>query len=93
MGETAAFLQRLIKDGLKLSPERAQIGTKQVTSLGNLVYFEGVKPDPAEVKALTNMPVPTDVGQARFAPGANVRARQLIIPILFFFMISEKKKS
>ena len=54
------FLQRCIRDGIKLKKEKVTFCTNQVTFHGHLLTNKGIKPDPEKVKAITDMPVPTN---------------------------------
>ena len=42
--------------GLKLNPEKCQFGEKEVKFYGNIISSDGVKPDPAKVDVILNMP-------------------------------------
>ena len=44
--------------GLKLNPEKCQFGEKEVKFYGNIISSDGVKPDPAKVDVILNMPSP-----------------------------------
>ena len=44
--------------GLKLNPEKCQFGKKEVKFYGNIIGSDGVKPDPAKVDVILNMPSP-----------------------------------
>ena len=54
------FLQRCIRDGIKLKKEKVTFCTNQVTFHGHLLTNKGIKPDPEKIKAITDMPVPTN---------------------------------
>ena len=43
---------------LKLNPEKCQFGKKEVKFYGNIISSDGVKPDPAKVDVILNMPSP-----------------------------------
>ena len=53
-------LQRALERNLKLNPDNLTVGVQQVEYFGHLVTSEGLKPDPAKVEAITNMPEPKD---------------------------------
>ena len=53
-------LERAKERKLKLNPEKLTVGVQQVDYFGHLVTSEGLKPDPAKVNAIMNMPAPTD---------------------------------
>ena len=54
------FLQRCIRDGIKLKREKVTFCTNQVTFHGHLLTDKGVKPDPGKIEAIINMPTPKD---------------------------------
>lgn len=54
-------LQKLREAGLKLKPRKCSIGQQRLQYLGHIVDSQGVRPDPANIEALTNYPVPTNV--------------------------------
>ena len=53
-------LERAKEKNLKLNPEKLTVGVQQVEYFGHLVTSEGLKPDPAKVNAIINMPSPKD---------------------------------
>jgi len=53
-------LQRAEQKNLKLNPEKLTVGAQQVEYFGHLITSEGLKPDPNKVKAIQNMPPPSD---------------------------------
>ena len=53
-------LERASKSNLRLNSEKLEIGVKQVEYFGHLITDEGLKPDPEKVKAIKNMPAPTN---------------------------------
>ncbi|CAB1107122.1 unnamed protein product [Ectocarpus sp. CCAP 1310/34] len=56
-----AFLQRLPKHKLKLSPPKATIGTTHSAFLGHTITPDDIRPNANKVAALAAMPVPTDL--------------------------------
>ena len=52
---------RLREAKLKLKPSKCHLFQRQIKYLGHIVSSDGVMPDPEKVKAITNMPLPTDV--------------------------------
>ena len=52
------LLNKYREIGLKLNPEKCQFGEKEVKFYGNIISSDGVKPDPAKVDAILNMPSP-----------------------------------
>lgn len=55
-----AALDRAIKKNLKLNSEKLEVGVQQIEYFGHLITSEGLKPDPAKVQAITDMPPPSD---------------------------------
>lgn len=55
-----ATLQRATLKNLKLNPNKLIIGAQEVEYFGHIVSSEGLKPDPAKVKATREMSPPTD---------------------------------
>ena len=53
-------LNRAQERNLKLNPDKLTVGVQEVEYFGHLVTSEGLKPDPAKVKAIIEMPAPTD---------------------------------
>lgn len=53
-------LQRVHKYGLRLNKEKCQFSTQEVTFLGDQLTRAGVQPDMKKIKAVTDMPQPTD---------------------------------
>ena len=58
-------LERISKAGLTLNPQKCQFSKDQVTFLGQVVDRTGIKPDPDKVKAILEMPRPTNVSEVR----------------------------
>jgi len=55
-----AVLERCHLKGIKLNKEKMQFKQKQVSYMGHVITDEGLKPDPNKIKAIVNMPTPTD---------------------------------
>ena len=55
-----ALLQRCRDKGVKLNREKLQLRLKQVAYMGHVLTAEGLQPDPEKVKAIKEMPTPTD---------------------------------
>ena len=47
--------------GVKYNSDKNQFKISDVEYMGNLVSSDGLKPDPKKIKAIVNMPKPTDV--------------------------------
>ncbi|CAB1099790.1 unnamed protein product [Ectocarpus sp. CCAP 1310/34] len=60
-----AFLQRLRKHRLKLSPPKVTIGTTHPAFLGHTITPDGIRPNANKVAALAAMPMPTDLKKLR----------------------------
>ena len=55
-----ATLQRAAAKNLKLNPDKVTIAAQEVEYFGHVTSSEGLKPDPKKVKAIQNMPPPTN---------------------------------
>ena len=58
-------LDRLQKEGLTLNNEKCQFAVDRVKFLGHVVSAQGLEADPSKIKAITDMPTPTDVAGVR----------------------------
>ena len=58
-------LQRLETAGLTLNREKCKFSQTLVKFLGQMVDKSGVRPDPAKVKAIQEVPIPKNVGDVR----------------------------
>jgi hypothetical protein len=63
--DLGAVLQRLEEHDMRLAPKKVYLGVQRVRVLGHIVTPEGIKPDPDKVKALRDMPEPTDLSTLR----------------------------
>ena len=54
------LLERARKFNVKFNRDKIQLNQKEVTYLGHIVSARGLKPDPQKVKAISEMPDPTD---------------------------------
>ncbi|XP_038047830.1 uncharacterized protein K02A2.6-like [Patiria miniata] len=54
-------LDRIRKINMRLNPTKCRFGLEQVSYVGHVFTASGLKPDPAKVSAITDMPPPTDV--------------------------------
>ena len=59
------FLSRLRKHDLKLSPSKARLGATELDFLGHSISPAGLHPDTNKVRAMTEMPMPTNISQLR----------------------------
>ena len=55
-----AFLRLCDEKGLKLNAEKLKLRQPEVSFIGHIATGEGLKVDPAKVKAIREMPAPTD---------------------------------
>lgn len=58
-------MERCRERNLKLNKEKLKFRRKKVRFVGHLLTSEGVRADPDKVKAVQNMPTPTDVSGVR----------------------------
>ncbi|XP_025267880.1 uncharacterized protein LOC112639130 [Camponotus floridanus] len=52
------LMQRLRTANLKLQPDKCEFLRNEVMYLGHIIGSDGVRPDPAKVKAVMNFPIP-----------------------------------
>jgi hypothetical protein len=55
--------------GLKLSKEKCNIKKNQLIYFGHLIGSDGIKPNPAKIEAIQNMPAPKNVSELRTLVG------------------------
>ena len=60
-----AFLTRCRSVGIKLNPEKLDIGVESVTFMGHRISSNGIHPDPEKISAITKMKAPEDIAQLR----------------------------
>uniref|UniRef100_A0A8C6TVI3 Reverse transcriptase/retrotransposon-derived protein RNase H-like domain-containing protein n=1 Tax=Neogobius melanostomus TaxID=47308 RepID=A0A8C6TVI3_9GOBI len=86
------MLQRSREQGVKLNPDKSIICATEVSYFGHLITKDGIKPDPAKIKAVRDMEPPKDKGEletilgmvnylSKFAPllsDINAPLRQLL---------------
>ena len=58
-------LSRLRKHDLKLSPSKARLGATELDFVGHSISPAGLHPDTNKVRAMTEMPMPTNISQLR----------------------------
>ena len=58
-------LNRLQTAGMTLNESKCQFAKTSLTFLGHVVGKSGISPDPEKVKAITEFPTPTNVGDVR----------------------------
>ncbi|XP_041460922.1 uncharacterized protein K02A2.6-like [Lytechinus variegatus] len=73
-----ALMERCREKNLKLNKQKLKFKRKDVSFMGHLITEEGLKPDPAKVKAVRDMQNPTDVaGVQRFLGFVNYLSKFL----------------
>lgn len=60
-----AVLKTFRDSGLKLNKAKCHFAKSQIQYFGHIISAEGMKPDPNKVKAITQMPSPTNVEELR----------------------------
>ena len=60
-----AFLDRCRERNLKLNKNKARLKQHEVPFIGHILTPQGLKPDPCKVKAIVDMPHPTDAQSLR----------------------------
>uniref|UniRef100_A0AC34EZC1 Integrase catalytic domain-containing protein n=1 Tax=Panagrolaimus sp. ES5 TaxID=591445 RepID=A0AC34EZC1_9BILA len=58
-------LARIMEWGFKLNPKKCKFFCSSVRFLGKIVDASGIRPDPEKVRAIQDMPEPTDVSSLR----------------------------
>ena len=53
-------LDRALECNVKLNFDKFQLRVSEVKYLGSIITYQGMKPDPAKVKAIAEMPTPCD---------------------------------
>ena len=56
-----ALMKRCREQNIKLNREKAKLHRKEVPFMGHLITRKGLKPDPEKLRAVSEMPTPTDV--------------------------------
>eukprot|EP00057_Strongylocentrotus_purpuratus_P007672 XP_011662146.1 PREDICTED: uncharacterized protein K02A2.6-like [Strongylocentrotus purpuratus] len=65
-----ALLQRCRERGIKLNQKKSVLKAPSVTFLGHIVSAEGLKPDPLKIKAIIDLPNPTDATEVQRVQGS-----------------------
>ena len=72
------FLQRCESRGIKLNKKKFRLTLDNIKYMGHILTNEGVKPDPAKIRAIVEMEKPNDVAGVRRIKGmVNYLARYL----------------
>ena len=58
--DLSCLFERMLEFGLKLSPEKCEFFMDSVKYLGHLVSAQGIQTDPDKIKAVAEIPSPTD---------------------------------
>ena len=56
-----AFIRRWEDRGVRLNPDKMQLRISEIPRIGHVATGEGLRVDPRKVRAITDMPRPTDV--------------------------------
>ena len=64
--------------GVKLNPEKLEIGLDDITFMGHRIIKEGIVVDPEKFRAITDMPAPETIGDLRRFLGMINYARKFI---------------
>ena len=64
--------------GIKMKASKCQFALRELPFLGHIVTTEGIKPDPAKIKAIADLPVPTNIKQLRSQCGTFSYYRKFI---------------
>ena len=59
------LLQKCQTIGVKLNPEKLEIGLDAITFMGHRITKEGIVVDPEKVRAITDIPAPETIGDLR----------------------------
>ena len=60
-----AFLERARARHLRLNPDKYRFKVSSVKWMGHILCDSGLKPDPAKVQAITDLPAPTSVPELK----------------------------
>ena len=64
-----AVLKRLLEAGVTLNLDKCVFSTKQVKFLGHVISSNGIEVDPDKIKAIADLPPPTNVQEVRMFLG------------------------
>ncbi|XP_055632846.1 uncharacterized protein K02A2.6-like [Toxorhynchites rutilus septentrionalis] len=65
-----AVLQRIEEFGFTIRPEKCSFGQQQIRYLGHILDRHGLRPDPAEIQVIKDLPPPQDITGVRSFLGA-----------------------
>ena len=63
--DLSLVFDRLLKYGIKVKGPKIRLGVKELPFLGTIVGVNGCRPDPEKTKAITELPVPSNVHHLR----------------------------
>ncbi|XP_041786375.1 uncharacterized protein K02A2.6-like isoform X2 [Anopheles merus] len=63
-------LSRIKEYGFTIRADKCVFGMKQIRYLGHIIDGKGIRPDPAKIEAILNLPPPTDISGLRSFIGA-----------------------
>ena len=63
------FMNRCLELNIALNPEKFTFKAKQIPFLGHVLTEHGIQPDPEKVRAIVDMPLPSDVSGVRHLCG------------------------
>ena len=63
------LMTRCREKGLRLNPDKTEIGKNEIPFFGHVLTLTGLKMDPAKVKAINEMPSPTTKTELQTALG------------------------
>ena len=70
------LMERIREKGVKINKEKMKLHLTEIKYMGHLLTTEGIKPDPAKVQGLKDMPEPSDTSEVkRFLGTANYLAK------------------
>ncbi|CAC5373550.1 unnamed protein product [Mytilus coruscus] len=82
-----SVLNRCQEVGLKLNAEKCKFRVKEVTYIGHTLSADGVRPDQEKIRAIKEMPAPTDKkGQQAFERLKDIITKS---PVLSFYDVSK----
>ena len=59
------LMERIRKKGVKINKEKMKLHLTEIKYMGHVLTTEGVKPDPAKVQGLKDMPEPRDTSEVK----------------------------
>ena len=59
------LMQRCKEKNIKLNKEKVKLRSKEVPFMGHVIISEGLKAEPEKIRAVQEMPTPTDVAGVR----------------------------